>query len=268
MAYEHVIYEKKGHIAIITLNRPQRLNAFNVAMRKELWQVWHEFEGDEDAWVAIVTGAGDRAMCTGIDVREAAEREAAGEQYRLSAGPIEQATPYRWGPLRNNVSKPVIAAINGMCAGGGLDFATEADIVICSENAEFFDPHVSIGWVSAHEMIQMSRRIPFGQALRMALMGNQERMGAQRAYEVGLVSQVVPLSQLMTTAMEIAEKMVKNGPLAVRGTKLGMWRSLDKPLDEAELIGNFFLKQVERSEDHAEGPKAFAEKRAPQWKAR
>jgi len=267
MAYETITYEKKGHIVIITLNRPQRLNALNSVMRQELPRAWQEFESDDDAWVAVVTGAG-RAICTGADVKEAAEREAAGEVYRLSAGPIEEKTPYRWGPRGNNVTKPVIAAINGICAGGGVDFATESDIVICSDNAEFFDPHVSIGWVSAHEMIQMARRIPFGLALRMALMGNQDRMSARRAYEVGLVSQVVPLSELMPTAMEIAEKLLKNGPLALRGTKLGMWKSLDKPLDEAELIGNFFLKQVERSEDHAEGPRAFAEKRAPQWKAR
>ncbi|MBI2847120.1 MAG: enoyl-CoA hydratase/isomerase family protein [Chloroflexi bacterium] len=267
LPYETVIYEKKGRIAYITLNRPERLNAFNTKMRLELTEIWQNFEKDDNLWVAIVTGAGNRAMCSGADVRDAADRKARGEYYTIQAK-VGEVTPYRWGPRTHNVTKPVIAAVNGICCGGGLDFVTESDIAICSENATFFDPHVSIGWVSAHEMIQMSRRIPLGICLRMALMGVHERMDAKRAYELGLVSEMMPQERLMARATEIAEIICRNAPLAVRGTKLGILRGLGLSLDEAETKGHVYLRQVEVTEDHDEGPRAFAEKRAPQWKGK
>ncbi|MBI2865572.1 MAG: enoyl-CoA hydratase/isomerase family protein [Chloroflexi bacterium] len=268
MPYETIIYEVRGHVRIITLNRPHRLNALNGTMRRELCRAWREFEEDGEARVAVVTGAG-RAMCTGLDLTDALEKQADGEDfYKLTSDPIEASPTFRWGPRRNNVSKPVIGAINGLCIGGGLDFATEPDVVICSDDAEFFDSRVSVGFMSGHSVIQMARRIPFGQVLRLALMGSQERMSAQRAYEVGLVSQVVPLAELMPTATELAEKMAKNAPLALRGTKLALWKSLGMPLDDAEMMGEYFIRQVVATEDHAETLRAIAEKRPPQWKGR
>ena len=270
MAFENILYEKKGRIVYITINRPQTLNSLSIQAILELSQAWQDFEKDDSLWVSVVTGAGDRAMCSGFDVKDSVEREKEGENYggKLSPEPVEGYPLEVWGPRRNEVSKPVIGAINGICCGGGLDFVTESDIAICSENATFFDPHVSIGWVSSHEMIQMSRRIPLGITMRMALLGKHDRMSAQRAYEVGLVSEVVPQPRLMERATEIAETVLENAPLAVRGTKRAILKGLSLPLAEAVALGDNILRNIEDTEDHAEGPIAFSEKRKPQWKGR
>jgi len=270
MAFETILYEKKGRIVYITINRPETLNALNMQAIMELSQAWRDFEKDASLWVSIVTGAGEKAMCSGFDVKDAVEREKGGESYsgKIAPEPVEGYPAEIWGPRRNEVSKPVIAAINGICCGGGLDFVTESDIAICSENATFFDPHVSIGWVSSHEMIQMSRRIPLGLTMRMALMGRQERLSAQRAYEIGLISEVVPLPRLMDRATEIARMLLENAPLAMRGTKRAILKGLALPLPEAIALGDNILRNIEETEDHAEGPLAFAEKRRPQWKGR
>jgi len=166
------------------------------------------------------------------------------------------------------VHKPVIAAVNGVAAGVSLDQVTESDIPIASDKAYFTDPHVSIGYVSSHEMVNMARRVPVAVCLRMALLGSQERMSAQRAYEVGLVTEVVPHDQLMARARELAEALCKNAPLAVWGTKMGILQGLGLPIEQAEEIAVGYLKVVEPSEDHAEGPRAFVEKRKPVWKVR
>lgn len=270
MTYTTVAYEKKGRIAYITLNRPDRMNALNLTMISELVEIWKNVEDDDDVWVAIVTGAG-RALCAGADVKAAADSVTSGADalgVRSSEAHPVRVGEKRWGPRTNDVTKPVICAANGPVAGGGLDFVTESDIAICSEDAFFMDPHVSIGWVSSHEMLTMARRIPFGVALRMAIMGRQERMSAERAYEIGLVTEVVPRDRLLERATELAEAVLDNGPLAVRGTKHIMWKTLGMPIDEAEAIGDGVLLRVAQTEDHAEGPLAFTEKRKPRWKGR
>ena len=263
--YKDLIYERKGRITYITLNRPERLNALSMNLMKECGMAWLEFRQDKDAWVAIITGAGSRAMCSGLDVKDAAERDARGDPDPMQDWPPEIK---RWGPRLYQVPKPIIAAVNGICAGGGLDFATECDITICSEDATFFDPHVSIGYVSGHEMVQLSRRIPLQECLRIALLGRQERMTAQRAYQLGLVSEVVPKERLLARATEIAEMILENGPLAVWGTKQGIWEGYGLPLDQAEILTEGHLLRVSVSEDHQEGPRAFAKKTKPQWKAK
>lgn len=263
MAYETVIYEKRGHIGYITLNRPQALNALSRQLMREMAEVWQDFRDDDDLWIAIVTGAGERAFCSGADVKGMPGRAA--EPWDGGVQP-ESREPYR--PGLYNIAKPIICAVNGLCAGGGLDFVTETDIAICSENAEFLDPHVTIGLVSAHEMIQLSKRIPWGVAMRMGLMGRQERMSAQRAYDIGLVTEVVPLPQLLPRATEIAEAILENAPLAVRGTKACIRKGLDLPLLEAVILGDYIRRDNVGTEDSQEGPRAFAEKRKPVWKAR
>ena len=155
-----------------------------------------------------------------------------------------------------------------MVGGASLDLVTGSDIPIASERAEFVDPHVSIGYVSSHEMVNMARRVPVAYCLRMALLGTQERMGAEKAMQIGLVTEVVPPEQLMARARDLARKVCENAPLAVWGTKMGILRGLGLPIEQAEEIAAGYLKVVEQSEDHAEGQRAFVEKRKPEWKAR
>jgi enoyl-CoA hydratase/carnithine racemase len=261
-----VLLDIEDRIATITLNRPERKNAMNQQLKDELRACWQRVRADPDIWVAIITGAGD-AFSSGADVEALATRGfVKPDRWRELAmieGIVELPTPRR---LR--VHKPVIAAVNGVVAGFSLDLVTEADIPIASEKASFLDPHVSIGYVSSHEMVNMARRVPVAVALRMALLGSRERMSAQRAYEVGLVTEVVPHDRLMSRAREIAEMVSSNAPLAVWATKMAILQGLGLPIPQAEEIAAGYLEIVEQSEDHGEGPRAFVEKRKPQWKGR
>jgi enoyl-CoA hydratase/carnithine racemase len=165
-----------------------------------------------------------------------------------------------------NVSKPVIAAVNGLCAGGGLHFVADADIVIAASDAQFCDPHVSVGQVSAVETIGLARKMPFEAVMRMALVGRHERMSAQRAYELGMVSQVVdPPSELRAEAQALAEKIARNSPAALRATKKAIWSALELGLTDACRLGSQHLISVWGHPDQLEGPAAYVEKREPRW---
>src|SRR5213594_3113994 len=263
---ETVRFEVAEHVATITLHRPERKNAMNQQMKDELRTCWQRVKADPEVWVAIVTGAGqafssgppEEPVATGGFVKPDRWRELA-----MIEGIIELPTP-----RRQRVHKPVIAAVNGVVAGFSLDLVTESDIPIASEKATFVDPHVSLGYVSSHEMVNMARRVPVAVCLRMALLGSRERMSAERAYEVGLVTEVVPHDRLMERARELAAMLLTNAPLAVWGTKMGILQGLGLPIPQAEEIAAGYLEVVEQSEDHAEGPRAFVAKRAPRWKAR
>jgi enoyl-CoA hydratase/carnithine racemase len=267
MQFETIRYEVEDRIATITLNRPEQLNAVNLPMIRELEAAYTAVESDDAVWIAIVTGAG-RAFCSGADVGKVPDdgRVPYDEPYLSTLAQWEapqEATP----PFRS-MTKPVLAAINGLCCGAGLDLVTTSDIVIGSERAEFFDPHVSIGIVSGREMVRLARVLPMNIAMRVALTGRHERMSAQRAFELGMVSEVVPHDQLLARALEIATLVNKNAPLAVRGTRLAIRKGLDLPLHEAEILAETFRERVLRTEDSKEGPRAFLEKRPPHWKAR
>src|SRR5438105_5891003 len=263
---ETVRFEVADRVATITLDRPERKNAMNQQMKDELRACWQRVKAEPDIWAAIVTGAGDAfssgadvdALATGGFVKPDRWRELA-----MIEGIRELPTP-----RRQLVHKPVIAAVNGVVGGASLDLVTESDIPIASERAEFVDPHVSIGYVSSHEMVNMARRVPVAYCLRMALLGTQERMGAEKAMQIGLVTEVVPPEQLMARARDLARKVCENAPLAVWGTKMGILRGLGLPIEQAEEIAAGYLEVVEQSEDHAEGPRAFVEKRKPERKAR
>ncbi len=261
-----VQFEVKDRVATITLNRPERKNAMNQQLKDELRTCWQRVKADSGIWVAIVTGAGD-AFSSGADVEALAshgfEKPNRWSELAMIEGIVDLPTP-----RRQRVHKPVIAAVNGAVAGFSLDLVTEADIPIASEKAYFVDPHVSIGYVSSHEMVNMARRVPVAVCLRMALLGSRERMSAQRAYEVGLVTEVVPHARLMERARELAEMILSNAPLAVWGTKMAILQGLGLPIPQAEEIAAGYLEVVEQSEDHSEGPRAFVEKRKPEWKAR
>ncbi|WP_019927233.1 enoyl-CoA hydratase/isomerase family protein [Nocardia sp. BMG111209] len=267
MSFDTIGYEVDRHTATITLNRPEALNALSPHMIGELRAAYHEAEHDDRVWLLIVTGTG-RAFCTGADVKAIpGDGKVVYEQSYLSTyeqweAPQEGTPPFR------TMAKPVLTAVNGLCCGAGLDWVTTGDIVIASDRATFFDPHVSIGLVAAREMVRLARVLPRTVALRMALTGKHERMSAQRAYDLGMVTEVVEHDRLLERAHEIAAIVNSNAPLAVRGTRLAILKGLDLPLHEAELLAESFRERVTRTEDALEGPLAFVEKRAPKWQCR
>lgn len=267
MQFETILYEVGERVAQITLNRPDRLNAVSPLMVRELREAYAAAEADENVWLLLVTGAG-RAFCAGADVGEIPDdgRVIYDEPYLTTYAQWEapqEATP----PFRS-MTKPVLTAVNGLCCGAGLDLVTTGDITIASDRAEFFDPHVSIGLVSGREMVRLARVLPLNVAMRVALTGKHERLSAQRAYDLGLVSEVVPHERLLERAREVAALVNRNAPLAVRGTRLAIRKGLDLPLQEAEILAEAFRERVVRTDDAKEGPRAFVEKRAPDWKCR
>jgi len=265
--YQTIIYEVDGHTATITMNRPDALNALSPRMITELRAAYQQAEDDDNVWLMIVTATG-RAFCTGADVKEIpGDGKVINDRPYLSTyeqweAPQEGTPPFR------SMTKPVIVAVNGICCGAGLDWVTTGDIVIASDRATFFDPHVSIGLVAAREMVRLAKALPRSVALRMALMGKHERMTVQRAYDLGLITEIVEHSQLMQRAHEIADTVNLNAPLAVRGTRLAIHKTLDMPLHEGEILAETFRERVTRTEDALEGPRAFVEKRTPNWQAR
>ncbi|MCV7356025.1 enoyl-CoA hydratase/isomerase family protein [Mycolicibacterium fluoranthenivorans] len=267
LSFDTIIYEVDGHKATITLNRPDALNALSPHMITELRSAYDAAESDDDIWLTIVTATG-RAFCTGADVKEIpGDGKVVNERPYLSTyeqweAPQEGTPPFR------TMTKPVIVAVNGICCGAGLDWVTTGDIIIASDRATFFDPHVSIGLVAAREMVRLARALPRSVALRMALMGKHERMTVQRAYELGLITEIVEHAHLLERAHEIADTLNLNAPLAVRGTRLAIHKTLDLPLHEGEILAETFRERVTRTEDALEGPRAFVEKRKPNWQAR
>ncbi|QZH58361.1 enoyl-CoA hydratase/isomerase family protein [Mycolicibacterium farcinogenes] len=265
--YDTIKYEVNGHKATITLDRPDALNALSPHMITELRAAYDQAENDDNVWLMIVTATG-RAFCTGADVKEIpGDGKVVNERPYLSTyeqweAPQEGTPPFR------SMAKPVVVAINGICCGAGLDWVTTGDIVIASDQATFFDPHVSIGLVAAREMVRLAKALPRSVALRMALMGKHERMTVERAYELGLITEIVEHDKLLERAHEIADTVCLNAPLAVRGTRLAIHKTLDLPLHEGEILAETFRERVVRTEDALEGPRAFVEKRKPNWQAR
>jgi enoyl-CoA hydratase/carnithine racemase len=265
MDFQSIRYEVADRIATITFDRPDRLNALSPAMVAELRAAYDRAEADPDVWILLVTGTG-RAFCAGADVTEIPDdgrvvyEEPYLSTYAQWEAPQEATPPFR------TMTKPILTAVNGLCCGAGLDLVTTGDIVIASDRAEFFDPHVSIGLVSGREMVRLARALPTNIAMRFALMGKQERMSAQRAYELGLVSEVVEHDRLLERAREIAGVVNRNAPLAVRGTRLAIRRGRDLPLHEAEVMAEAFRERVVRTADAKEGPQAFLDKRDPEWR--
>lgn len=265
MSYETILYDVSDRIATITFNRPGQLNAISPQMVQELRHAYTAAEADDAVWTLLVTGTG-RAFCAGADVGEIPDdgRVIYPEPY-LSTNAQWEAPQEATPPFRS-MTKPVVTAVNGICCGAGLDLLTTGDVSIASDRAEFFDPHVSIGLVSGRESVRLARVLPTGVAMRMALMGKQERMSAQRAYELGLISEIVPHDDLQRRAREIAGLINRNAPLAVRGTRLAIRRGIDLPLHEAEILAEAFRERVLRTDDAKEGPAAFMEKRKPDWR--
>jgi len=218
--YQTIVVERTDDgVATITLNRPEALNSFNQQMREEFQAVWADLNDDEATRAVVLQAAGERAFSTGIDVKQGIEHP---DNIWAKRDPGEML-----GPKSNRVWKPVICAVQGMAAGGAFYWITESDIVICSETATFFDPHVSYGMVAALEPIGLVHRVGVGQALRIALMGLDERVTAATALQIGLVTEVVPAEDLRTRAHEIAATIAAKPTSAVQGTVRAIWESLD-----------------------------------------
>lgn len=257
-------FEKRERIALITIDRPAALNAFDLDLSRELAEAWLVFRDDPELWVAIVTGAGEKSFSAGADLR------ALGEFYR-SLTPLQrrhraETQPGLGGLTRNlEVWKPIIAAVNGYCFGGGLELALACDIRIASENAQFGLTETSWGIIpGAGGTQRLPRLVPVGIALEMILTA--KKIDAAEAYRIGLVNQVVPRAELMNAATEMAQRICANAPLAVQTAKMAVWKGLDLPLGDGLRLENTLGEPLRQTEDVQEGVAAFAEKRKPQFK--
>ncbi|MDA8044295.1 MAG: enoyl-CoA hydratase/isomerase family protein [Actinomycetota bacterium] len=267
MSYETIVYEVDDRIATITFNRPERLNAVNHQMSMELRDAYLRAEADDEVWTLVVRATG-RAFCSGADVEKIPDDGKVPHEGSYLSRFAEWEAPQEATPPFRSMAKPIVVAVNGICCGAGMDLVTTGNISIAAEDATFFDPHVSIGIVSGREMVRVARALPINVAMRMALLGKQERLSAQRAYELGFVTELVPPDRLHARAREIAELVNRNAPLAVRGTRLAILKGLNLPMHEAEILAETFRERVTRTEDYLEGPRAFMEKRPPQWQCR
>lgn len=234
MSYQTILCDTADGVLTVTLNRPSVLNAFNQRMCDEFGRLWASVRADDDIRVVVLRAAGDRAFCTGVDVREGIE---------MAANVWSQRDPgVALGPKQNQVWKPVVCAVHGMAAGGAFYWINESDIVICSEDATFFDPHVNYGMTAALEPIGLARRVPLGEALRVALLGLDERMSAARALAVGLVSEVTARDELWRRADELARIIAAKPAAAVQGTLRAIWESLDMTRSQALATGLMYTQ--------------------------
>ena len=262
--YECLKVERHGPVGWLINDRPDQLNAMNSKMRDEFAVAWRELDDDGDIRVIVHTGEG-RAFQTGVDVTEIASDGVGMERYRESV----ENWDLHFTSWHQNVWKPVITAVNGICAGGGFHWVADADIVIAASDAQFFDPHVSIGQVVTIEAIGLLRKMPAEAVMRMAFVGRHERLSAQRAYELGMISEIVdPPERLREAAQELAEKIARNSPAAMAATKKALWGALELGLTDACRLGVQHLMSMWGHPDQQEGPAAFAEKREPKWKPR
>jgi enoyl-CoA hydratase/carnithine racemase len=262
--YETLRVMREGHVGWLVFDRPDAGNAMDAVMFDELERAWTELDADPEVRVIVNTGEGS-AFQTGLDVAQLSrDPEALREQSRRT-----KHFELRLTAWHNQVWKPVVAAVNGVCAGGGLHFVADADVVIVASNATFLDPHVSIGQASAYETIALMQKSPAEAILRMVFTGRYERLSAARAYELGICSDVVdPPDQLRGAARELAEKIAKNSPAAMAATKRALWGALEMGLTDACRAGASELTGMWGHPDQDEGPRAFVEKRAARWQER
>lgn len=258
--YETLDVRVDGHVGWLVFDRPDAGNAMDATMFRELERAWRELADDPAVRVIVNTGNGP-AFQTGLDVRQLAkDKDALREQSRQTKRAELKLTAWH-----NGVDKPVIAAVNGVCAGGGLHFVADADMVIASSNATFLDPHVSVGQVTAFEAITLVRTSPMEPVMRMAFTGRHERMTAQRAHQLGIVGEVVEPDRLLAAATDLAAKVARNSPAAMAATKRALWGALELGLTDACRAGVTELVGMWGHPDQEEGPRAFTERREPQW---
>jgi enoyl-CoA hydratase/carnithine racemase len=268
MSYQYVIYEKKEHIAYVTINRPEVMNALHVDANIELSKVFTDFKEDDNAWIAILTGAGERAFSAGNDLKATAAATARGESFAAQAAQARASRPvYFGGVIGLQCDKPIIAAVNGVAAGGGFEIALACDLIIAAENARFALPEPRVGLVAAAGgMHRLPQQLPLKLAMGLLLTGKW--LSAQDAHHFGLVNEVVPGEQLMATAERWANEILECSPLSVQLTKASVMSGLALPVEEAMQQDRERLQVLFASQDFKEGPRAFAEKRKPNWTGR
>ena len=260
-----VLLEKQGPLALITINRPNAMNALDRNSHEVLISIWEEFRDDDELLVAIITGAGDQAFCSGADLKAYTPLLGEMTSYELR----ELSSQRGFGGITRSFElyKPVIAAINGYAISGGLELALACDIRICSPNSEFGSQEVRWGF---HHCDGGNIRLPLivglGNAFRMTLTG--ERIDAHEAHRIGLVSNVVNSEALMEEAEKIANRIAANSPLGVRSAKEATLRSIGRTLEDALHLEHMFFASLAKTEDYVEGPRAFTEKRDPNFKGR
>lgn len=250
--------EVRGHILMLTLNRPDRLNALNRDMQNALEAMWHWAGACDDIRAIVITGSG-RGFCSGADV-DGLKAGAGG-----STNPSNIKVP-KFTNRQAQIWKPTICAVNGVCAGAGLHFVADSDIVIAAEEASFVDTHVNVGQVTALEPIGLMRRMPLGAVLRMVTLGKAERLSARQALDVQMISEVVPQEELVDRAMALAEVIANVSPASVQRSLKAVWEAFELPLSKAYENGFDILIRHRSHPDALEGPTAFQEKRQPVWK--
>jgi enoyl-CoA hydratase/carnithine racemase len=269
--YETLLYEERDGVAWVTLNRPDVHNAFNVQMQQELRDMWRALRRHDDVRCVVLTGAGEKAFCTGIDRTETMGDGSAQREKSVGAG----STPFMFddpgeniGPKSCDLWKPVIAAVNGMACGGAFYMLGEVEFIIAAEHATFFDPHTTYGMTAAFEPIHMLQKMPFSEIMRLSLLGNYERMSARRACEIGLVSEVVPMTGLHDAAAWAAEAIASQPALAVQGTVRAIWAGRELSRRQAIDLAYAFIGLGTNQDSIAEGQRAFASGKRPDWKLR
>jgi (E)-benzylidenesuccinyl-CoA hydratase len=261
-----VLYGQNDRIVTITINRPEAMNAIDAETHQALIDAWTRFRDDDSAWVAILTGAGDRAFSAGADLKKLIPAAFAKEPQR---GRARHHNDFGLAGITRGLEiwKPMIAAVNGHCLAGGLEQALACDVRLASPNATF--GLTEVRWAimpGAGGTQRLPRVVPLGKALEMILMGQQ--ISAEEAYRIGLVNLVVPAPELMPTAVAWAETLCERGPLAVRAAKEAVIRGLTLPMADGLRLEAFLSNTLRGTEDALEGPRAFAEKRRPEFKAR
>jgi enoyl-CoA hydratase/carnithine racemase len=267
---ESLLYDESDGVAWITLNRPDALNAFDTTMQRELRELWMMLRKNDDVRCVVITGAGDRAFCTGLD------REGIGSFDDLPLGKLPgYNTPWDFDdpgksvcPKTNDLWKPVIAAVNGMACGGAFYILGEVDFIIAAEHATFFDPHVTYGMPAAFEPIFLLHKMPFQEVMRLSLLGANERMSAARAHQIGLVSEVVPSDELRQRTDWAAHAIAEQPELGVQGTVRALWAGLElsrrQALDQAYLFTNIGTDP----DQLAKGQERFTSGKRIDWRLR
>jgi enoyl-CoA hydratase/carnithine racemase len=270
---ETLLYEEQDNVAIVTLNRPEVHNAFNLLMQHELKQVWRSLRHNDDVRAVVLTGAGVKAFCTGIDRAETIE-DGYLQNYKAQEASGRVSTPFMFNdpgsninPKANDLWKPVVAAVNGMACGGALYMLGESDIIIAAENATFFDPHVTYGMVAGFESMHLLQRLPLGETLRVVLLGAYERMSAARAHQVGLVSEVVPQEELLERAMWVARAIASAPTLAIQGTLRAVWMAQEESRRNAEAQMSSIVS-LGTSHENIEGGQSTFQTTRPEWRLR
>jgi enoyl-CoA hydratase/carnithine racemase len=266
--YETIIYEEIEGVAWVTLNRPDVHNAFNFQMQRELKDVWRGLRSNDDVRCVVLTGAGEKAFCVGIDRNEVMGGwESADDVGEASATGVggASATPWHFddpgdniGPKTNDLWKPVIAAVNGMACGGAFYMLGEVEFIIAAEHATFFDPHVSYGMTACFESIHMLQKMPFGEIMRLALLGASERMTAERAHQIGLVSEVVPGADLHDAVSWASSEIANSPAVAVQGTVRAIWMANELSRLQALDAGRMLIRLGSDPKALFEGQQSFA----------